>query len=272
MRDEIIICRCGQWNRLQGQDRKRGHFRCGQCGNELVSKHSSSGSRKRWALLLVVPVIAAVVYAFKPVPPASGPPVQPARVSQQSAAPPQPTPRRLSASPEPKALAQPPKPPAPVAQVSKPQATAAPQEAALVPAQIKTGIIRRKGKGNQVALLKIEADASNYAMKLIDKKSNAEVLMVLIKANQTFETKVALGTYKIVAASGDVWYGEKHLFGPSTSYFVLRKASGVSLAGDDEFQFTLKDNTYSGHHIRLQKALGGTLSTESIPPGEFQQQ
>src|SRR5215813_12851926 len=163
---------------------------------------------------------------------------------------------------------------APVLQQAKSQDETTGQDSkpALVPVQIKTGIIRRKGRGNQVGPLKIEADAGNYAIKLADKKSNAEVLMVFIGANQTFETKVPLGTYRILGASGDVWYGEKSLFGPSTSYFVLRRSSGVSFAGDDEFQFTLKGNTYHGHHIQLRKSVGGNLSTEAIKPDEFQQQ
>jgi hypothetical protein len=163
---------------------------------------------------------------------------------------------------------------APVAQQPKSQDTSTAQESkpALVPVQIKTGIIRRKGRGNQVGPLKIEADAGNYAIKLVDKKSNAEMLMVFIGANQTFDTKVPLGTYKILGASGDVWYGERNLFGPSTSYFVLRRSSGASVAGDDEFQFTLKGNTYHGHHIQLRKSAGGNLSTEAIKPDEFQQQ
>lgn len=163
---------------------------------------------------------------------------------------------------------------APALQQPRQQERTAAQETKpdLVPVKIKTGVIRRKGKGNQVGPLKIEADAGNYAIKLVDKKSKTEVLMVFISANQTFDTKVPLGTYRILGASGDVWYGEKNLFGPSTSYFVLRRSSGVSVAGDDEFQFTLKGNTYHGHHIQLRKSLGGNLSTEAIKADEFQQQ
>jgi hypothetical protein len=161
-----------------------------------------------------------------------------------------------------------------VAQEPKLQQTATPQESrsALIPIQIKTGIIRRKGKGNQVAQLKIEADATNYVLKLKDRKSNNEVLMIFVSANQTFETKVPLGTYRILGASGDVWYGEKDLFGPSTNTFVLRRSSGApSFAGGDEFEFTLKARTYHGHHLVLRKAVGGTLSTQTISTNEFQQ-
>jgi hypothetical protein len=162
----------------------------------------------------------------------------------------------------------------PVLQQSKPQHSPTPQESksTFTPVQIKTGVVRRKGRGNQVSPLKIEADAGNYAVKLIEKNSKAEILMVFIGANQRFETKVPLGTYRILGASGDVWYGDRDLFGPSTSYFVLRRSSGVPFAGDDEFQFTLQGHTYHGHHIQLRKSVEGNLSTEAIKPDEFQQQ
>jgi hypothetical protein len=149
-----------------------------------------------------------------------------------------------------------------------PAAPTTPQDSkpALVPVKIKTGIIRRKGKGKPVAALKIEVDGGNYAMKVVDKNSNTEVLMVFIAANQTVETKVPLGSYRILAATGDDWYGDRLLFGPSTRYFVLHR-----VAGDDEFQFTFKNRTIYGQHIRLRAAVGGTLLIVPATPDEFQQ-
>jgi hypothetical protein len=140
---------------------------------------------------------------------------------------------------------------------------------ALTPVPIKTTVIRRKGKGAQVAPLKIEADNSSYLVKIVDKSSDTEAMLIFIGPNQTFDTKVALGTYRIRGASGDTWYGEKNLFGPSTSFFVLRRSTGASFAGDDEFQFTLTGNTYHGHHIQLRKSVGGNLSTDRIKPEDF---
>lgn len=134
---------------------------------------------------------------------------------------------------------------------------------------IKTGIIRKSGKGSQVAPLKIEADAGNYVIKIVEKASNAEVMLIFIEANQPFETKLALGTYKMHGASGHVWYGEKHLFGPCTNYFELRRSTEVAFAGDDEFKFTLVGRTYHGHHIQLRKVVDGNLETQPIMPGEF---
>jgi len=134
------------------------------------------------------------------------------------------------------------------------------------PVEIKTGIIRRQAKRNLVAQLKIEADANDYAIKLVDKKTNAEVLMISIAANQTFETMVPLGTYRILSATGPVWYGERLLFGDLTRYFVLHQ-----LGGEDEFQFTFTNNTYHGYDIKLRRVAGGTLSPVPTTPDEFRQ-
>jgi hypothetical protein len=146
-------------------------------------------------------------------------------------------------------------------------APAAPPESkpAAAPVKIKTGIIRRQAKGSLVASLKITADANDYAIKLVDTKSNTDVLMIFIAADQTFETKVPLGTYKILAATGPLWYGEQLLFGASTRYFALHR-----LGGEDEFQFTFKKHTYYGHDIQLRPAVSGTLSILPSTANEFQ--
>jgi hypothetical protein len=283
MPDPVIICRCGRWNQLQGQGAKQGYFKCEKCGNKLfITNPPSAPRRKKWAILLLVPLAAAgagyasIRYApfIKQMGPSSNSSVNPARVSNAPAVPIQSKPQQASPLKEP-IPSQAPRPLASFAQQPEPAKVTKPEEpkTALVPSPIKTGIIRRRGKGRQVARLTIEADSGNYAIKLLDKTSNTESLMVLIGANQTFETRVPLGTYRIVGASGDVWYGERDLFGPSTHYFVLRRSKDPSsLVGDDEFQFALKDNTYYGQHLILRKSIDGNLSTQAITHSEFHQE
>jgi hypothetical protein len=41
-------------------------------------------------------------------------------------------------------------------------------------------------------------------------------------------------------ASGHTWYGESNLFGRQRVFLVLRRSSGASFAGDDDFQFTAR--------------------------------
>ena len=119
----------------------------------------------------------------------------------------------------------------------------------------------------------------------MDSKSNDEVLMIFVGANQTFETKVPLGTYRIFGATGNVWYGNERLFGPATTYFVLRRLKNIntlymttdtpSMTRDDEFRFWLDEKkgsrSYMGHTIQLQKRPDGNMSTDPITPSEFNQ-
>jgi hypothetical protein len=129
----------------------------------------------------------------------------------------------------------------------------------IAPVKIATGIIWRKGKGGLVAPLTIKADARNYALTLVDSKSNNRVLMIFVGGHQTFETKVPLGAYWIHGASGSVWYGKEQLFGPATTYFAL----------DGEFQFYEDGNKYMGNTINMEKRPHGNLSVHPITPSEF---
>jgi hypothetical protein len=109
----------------------------------------------------------------------------------------------------------------------------------LTPVPIKTGLSGGKGERRSSRALDDRGGQQQLLIKLVDKTSDTEAMLLFIGPNQTFETKVALGTYKIRGASGDILYGEKNLFGPSTSFFVLCRLTGPSFAGDDEFQFAL---------------------------------
>jgi len=250
MTERVIICRCGQWNLVKGDELAKGFFECGGCRGQL----STSGlplprKRRRWALLLVVLLIAAGlcgVYVF--VPDAR----QTVSVLVSSA-------DALSSG-----LLE-----------SLRVRVEAP---VLQPVAIKTGTIRGNSTGRSVATFAVEADDSNYALRIIDKKTNTETLMVFIASKQMFETKLPLGTYRILGAKGDTWYGEQHLFGPSTSYFAIRKsrsigpAGGTPLPGDDEFVLSQTGNTINGIRIMLRTSVDGTIATQPMSPGEFRQQ
>lgn len=99
----------------------------------------------------------------------------------------------------------------------------------------------------------------NYFVKLKDVYSNSTVIDIFIRGGQTVETKVPLGTYKIVYASGDKWYGEKHLFGKNTSYSKT----------DQNLNFTQTYNGVSGYTISLYRVANGNLRTSGLNPSEF---
>lgn len=69
--DHIVVCACGQWNRMKDQRRKRGWFSCAKCGRQLEIPASTMPRRSArwigWGLFLVVAVGGmASIYSAKP--------------------------------------------------------------------------------------------------------------------------------------------------------------------------------------------------------------
>jgi hypothetical protein len=95
--------------------------------------------------------------------------------------------------------------------------------------------------------------------KLVDANTGKPVVSVFVHAGSKVEIDVPLGNYVLKYAMGDKWYGDTHLFGPSTSY---GKANTI-------LNFGVEVNRYTGHSIRLQKSVGGNLRTLSLSPEEF---
>jgi hypothetical protein len=90
-------------------------------------------------------------------------------------------------------------------------------------------------------------------------------MLIYVARNSRFETKVPLGTYIIRGASGSVWYGERMLFGPETSYFQLMQKDGTS----DQFVFRRTGNQVNGYVIQLIQQVSGNLETTGIKAEEF---
>jgi hypothetical protein len=63
--------------------------------------------------------------------------------------------------------------------------------------------------------------SANLVLELVNVRDRKDELLVYVARGTSYETKVLLGTYKILGASADEWYGETHLFGGGTSYFSL---------------------------------------------------
>ena len=116
----------------------------------------------------------------------------------------------------------------------------APLNAAVAPLNIKTSI------------------GSNYYVKLVNLDEQT-VMTMYIKGGQYLETKVPLGTYEMRYATGKVWYGTVHLFGPETSY----------AKADIKFQFDFDGQQYSGYTVELIRQIGGNLGTSPLSPSDF---
>ena len=96
-------------------------------------------------------------------------------------------------------------------------------------------------------------------MKLIRIKDNVEVMSIFIRAGQTVEVKVPLGSYKAKMASGQTWYGDAVRFGPNTSYATL----------DTVLEFSIQGNQLLGHELMLTRVKDGNLRQGPLSASEF---
>lgn len=123
-----------------------------------------------------------------------------------------------------------------------------------------SGIYQNYFNQESVAPLKIitsEGDG-NYFIKIKD-GIGYSVMTIFINDGDTVDVNVPLGTYQILSANGDEWYGQDYLFGPDTSYSKL----------GETFDFKLEGNQYIGHSITMYKQANGNLNEKSISKSEW---
>ncbi len=123
------------------------------------------------------------------------------------------------------------------------------------------GAVQRYGGGRALAPLEIRTRGydRHYFVKVTDWTTGAPVLTMFIRAGQSAETLVPLGTYRIRYATGETWYGEDFLFGPQTSYSEA----------DQSFRFVDEGYQYSGYTLELFLQQDGNLSTSRIAPDQW---
>jgi len=126
------------------------------------------------------------------------------------------------------------------------------------PVFISHGIIQKSHQRGLAPLSIKTSDGSNYYVKLVDLTGNI-VLSFYIVGGQYFKTKVPLGNFELRYASGKVWYGFQHLFGPETVYAKT----------DSDFEFRSDGNRYIGYTVELIRQVGGNLRTRRISPANF---
>ena len=123
-----------------------------------------------------------------------------------------------------------------------------------------TGNVNNYSSATRIAPFAIETSAgANYFVKLKDVYSDQTVMEFFIRGGEKISTKVPLGTYQIVYASGDKWYGYSYLFGEKTSYSKT----------DQNFNFKQTYNGVSGYTITLYRVSNGNLTTSYLNPSQF---
>jgi hypothetical protein len=125
-----------------------------------------------------------------------------------------------------------------------------------------SGILHDNSKGKKDGRLTIaaELDLRHYYVKVIDVTTNKSVMEFFINRHEKISYMVPLGTYTFKYATGDTWYGEGHLFGPKTQYFVT----------DQTFRFYREGKRVYGWDINLESARDASpIPVNPILPGNF---
>ena len=127
--------------------------------------------------------------------------------------------------------------------------------------QVNQGIRERFTNAKTIAPFRIVTPAGpeSYYVKLIDAFTGTPAMSFFIFGGQSFEAEVPLGTYRVKYATGETWYGENHLFGPTTRYSEA----------DKTFEFSVQGNQISGYTVELIRQRGGNLHTKSISANQF---
>jgi hypothetical protein len=127
---------------------------------------------------------------------------------------------------------------------------------------IKHGEVLKPFSNKGVAPLEVKTNfGANYFIKLIDVDTKQIKMSAFIEGGKTFKILVPLGSYQLKYATGKVWMGENHYFGPNglTSY---SKTNAI-------FDFTKNHQGYSGYTVELILQSHGNLSTEQISSDDF---
>jgi curved DNA-binding protein CbpA len=122
------------------------------------------------------------------------------------------------------------------------------------------GAVFVKNSEERVAPFSIETSGTNYYyVKLLEYGTKNTVIAAFIHPGETISFDVPLGRYELRYATGDIWYGEEHLFGEN----------GMGFKADEVFNFTFDGVQYNGYTVELVLQVDGNLSTQSIDMDDF---
>lgn len=99
----------------------------------------------------------------------------------------------------------------------------------------------------------------NSVVRLVRVADGAVIMSAFVRAGETLDLDVPLGSYIVRVASGQVWYGSDVRFGPSTQYVVL----------DSTFTFSIEGMTRKGHQLELKATAAGNLGDSPISASNF---
>jgi hypothetical protein len=99
----------------------------------------------------------------------------------------------------------------------------------------------------------------HHFVRLSDWQDDFPILAVFIRAGRSIHTEVPVGTYRLKFGVGRTWYGERHMFGPETTF----------AQADRCLEFSREGGVVSGHKVELFAQASGNLSTSPIQASEW---
>jgi len=99
----------------------------------------------------------------------------------------------------------------------------------------------------------------SYYFKLRPQGGKTDLVAGLVAPGQSLKTQIPLGTYELVYAAGDTWYGEEALFGHGTQFYKT----------DTSLVFSQSGNRVSGHTISLILRRNGNLRSLPMSAADF---
>ncbi len=122
------------------------------------------------------------------------------------------------------------------------------------------GKTRSFAQGERPAPLKVNTKGSDHHLIKLTKPGSTEPVMYLfIRAGQSAEMEVPLGTFEVKWATGKEWYGYKKKFGESTAYGKANKL----------INFKQTATRVIGNEITLSPVRSGNLPSITISADEF---
>lgn len=124
----------------------------------------------------------------------------------------------------------------------------------------QSGIMKNYTGRKCIAPFRIESKNSEHTyIKLYDSISEKLALTIFVRAGETIQFDVPLGSYVLKSASGLTWYNEKNCFGHNTNY----------TKEDAIFDFKIVNNNVKGYTLSLIKVVNGNLRSIDIAPEDF---
>lgn len=119
----------------------------------------------------------------------------------------------------------------------------------------KSGRVGGSKSGTQV-IYKTPKDGSARFIQMRKVDSGELAVSAFIRPGEKATVRVPKGTYYILLASGEIWYGEEHLFGDSGYY---SRTEDIEIKGSNYY-----------HTITLGGVEDGNMSSYGSDPSEFQ--